>query len=83
MVRLGGARYQSDIDNLKKECMDPDFVEHYRELLKQWVMDEDSIKETLNRIIEELNDMKEFLIKPKKKTGLEGNFALDALKIKH
>lgn len=46
-------------------------------------MDEDSIKETLDRIIEELNDMKEFLIKPKKKTGLEGNFALDALKIKH
>ena len=83
LVRLGGAGYQSAIDDLKKECMDPDFVEHYRELLKEWVVDEDSIKEILDRIREEINDIKEFLIKPKKKTGLEGNFALDALKIKH
>ena len=82
-MRLGGAGYQSVIDDLKKECMDPDFVEHYGELLKQWVMDEDSIKEILDRIVEEVNSLKEFFIKPKKKTGLEGNFALDALKIKH
>ena len=83
LVRLGGAGYQSVIDDLKKECMDPDFVEHYGELLKQWVMDEDSIKEILDRIVEEVNSLKEFFIKPKKKTGLEGNFALDVLKIKH
>ncbi|RMX52691.1 hypothetical protein pdam_00004230 [Pocillopora damicornis] len=34
LVRLGGASYQSAIDDLKKECIDPDFEEHYRELLK-------------------------------------------------
>ena len=39
LVRLGGADYQSAINDLKKECMDPDFEEHYKELLKQWVKD--------------------------------------------
>ena len=34
LVRLGGAGYQSVIDDLKKECMDPVFEEHYIELLK-------------------------------------------------
>ena len=48
LVRLGGAGYQSAIDDLKKECMDPDIEEHYKELLKQWVMDEVSIKERLD-----------------------------------
>ncbi|XP_022794539.1 NACHT, LRR and PYD domains-containing protein 3-like [Stylophora pistillata] len=72
LVRLGGAGYQGAIDELKKECMDPDFEEHYKELLKQWVMDEDSMKKTLDEIKADLNDLKQFMIKPEKKTGLEG-----------
>ena len=79
LVRLGGACYQGAIDDLKKECMDPDFEEHYRELLKQWVKDEVSIKERLDEIREEfgqfgrnLEELKEAIVNPKKKTGVEG-----------
>ena len=39
LVRLGGAGYQSVIGDLKKECMDSDIEEHYKELLKQWVVE--------------------------------------------
>ena len=64
LVRLGGAGYQSAIDDLKKECMDPDFEEHYKELLKQWVVDEVSIKERLDEMTELL---KEAIANPPKK----------------
>ena len=72
LVRLGGADYQSAICDLKKECMDPDFEEHYKELLKQWEVDECSIKERLDKIEGEFHDLKEVMIKPEKKTGVEG-----------
>ena len=79
LARLGGACYQGAIDDLKMECMDPDFEEHYRELLKQWVKDEVSIKERLDEMREEfsqfgrnLKELKEAIVNPKKKTGVEG-----------
>ena len=75
LVRLGGACYQGAIDDLKKECMDPDFEEHYQELLKQWVKDEVSIKERLDEITREMHDLKESIsgISPeKKRPGVEG-----------
>ena len=50
LVRLGGAGYQSVIDDLKNECTDPAFKEYHRELLKQWVKEEVSIKERLNEM---------------------------------
>ena len=65
LVRLGGAGYQSTIDDLKKECIDPDFEENYKELLKQWVMDEVSIKESLDKL-------KEAIVNPTKKAGDKG-----------
>ena len=37
LVRLGGAGYQSAIDNLKKECMDPDIEEDRNKLLNQCI----------------------------------------------
>ena len=37
LVRLGGAGYQSAIDNLKKECMDPDIKEDRNKLLNQCI----------------------------------------------
>ena len=49
LVRLGGTCYQGAIDDLKTECMDPDFEEHYQDLLKQWVKDETSMKEKLKK----------------------------------
>ena len=79
LVRVGGACYQGAIDDLKKECMDPDFEEHYQELLKQLVKDEVSIKERLDEIeeklVRKLDDWKESLsgINPEKKyPGVEG-----------
>ena len=59
LVRLGGTGYRSAIDDLKKECMDPDFEEHYKELLKQCIMDEVSIKEKLDEIGKSLHEMTE------------------------
>ena len=59
LVRLGGAGYQATIDDLKTECMDPDYEEHYKELLKQWVIDEKTVKERLDEIKEELHVLKE------------------------
>ena len=53
LVRLGGADYQNAVDDLKKECMDPYFEEHYKELLIQWVVDEVSIKERLEGMEEQ------------------------------
>ena len=62
LVRLGGADYQSALDDLKKECMYPDFEEHYIELLKQCIMDEVSIKERLDEM--------EAIVNPKKRAGI-------------
>ena len=50
LVRLGGAHFRAEIDNLEHDCMDPDIEEHYRELMKQWKKDDDSIKDKLEEI---------------------------------
>jgi len=75
LVRLGGTCYQGAIDGLKTECMDPDFEEHYQELLKQWVKDEISIKEKLDHMAEtvaKLDDWRESMVNSKRKTSDEG-----------
>ncbi len=76
LVRLGGACFQDAIDDLKNECMDPDFEEHYQELLKQWVKDEVSIKERLDEIEakfgRKLDDLKESIVSPESKATVEG-----------
>ena len=50
LVRLGGATYEAAIDALKNDCMDPEMEDHYKELLKQWRMEEDNIKDKLDNI---------------------------------
>ena len=50
LVQLGGATYEAAIDALKHDCMDPEMEDHYKELLKQWKMDEDNIKDKLDNI---------------------------------
>ena len=87
LVRLGGADYQNAVDDLKKECMDPYFEEHYKELLKQWVEDEVSIKERLDEVAEHfgkslvemkehigksLDEFEEAIVNPKKKARDKG-----------
>ena len=72
LVRLGGTCYQDAIDDLKTESIDPEYEEHYQELLKQWVKDEISIKERLDEIKQELDDLRESRVNFKKKTSVEG-----------
>lgn len=50
LVRLGGRHYEFSIDRLEKESIDPEYEEHYQELLKQWVKDDESIKDKLDEI---------------------------------
>ena len=52
--------------------MDPDIEEHYKELLKQWVVDEVSIKERLDEIGKSLDELKEAIVNPKKRAGDKG-----------
>ena len=55
LVRLGGAIFRGYIDNLEHDTMDPDMEEHYRELMKQWKIDDDSIKVKLEEMEGNLN----------------------------
>ena len=57
LVRLGGVKYKSAIDNLETECMDPDIEDHYKELLNQWKKDENSVKDQLETVIKRLDEM--------------------------
>ena len=50
LVRLGGAHFRAEIDNLEHDCMDPVIQQHYRELMKQWKKDDDSTKDKLEEI---------------------------------
>ena len=50
LVRLGGHAYGVAIDDLKNECMDPVYEEHYRDLLKEWKRDDDNTKDKLDEI---------------------------------
>ena len=50
LVRLRGTSFRGYIDNLEHDTMDPDMEEHYRELMKQWKKDDDSIKEKLQEV---------------------------------
>ena len=52
LVGLGGemSNYGATIDQLKTEEMDPDFEEHYQELLKEWKKEDDSIKDKVSEI---------------------------------
>ena len=50
LIALGGVSYSAAINKLKNECMDPDTEESYRELLKEWKRDEESIKEKLEEM---------------------------------
>ena len=57
LVRLGGVKYKTAIDNLETECMDPDIEDHYKELLNQWKRDENNVKDQLETVIKRLDEM--------------------------
>ena len=52
LVRLGGACYQNAINRIKTECMTSDFEKYYRELLRNWYQDDDTIEEREDRVLE-------------------------------
>ena len=39
--------YEAAIDGVKYDCWDPELEEHYKELLKKWKTDEDSVMDKL------------------------------------
>ena len=56
LVRLGGPSFRTYVDNLGHDCMDPDIEEHYRELMKQWKKDDDSINDKLEEMEGNVNN---------------------------
>ena len=50
LVRLGGVDYQDVIDEIRNQAIEFLDEEHFRELLNQWKMVEDDIKEKLNEL---------------------------------
>ncbi len=50
MVRMGGAGYGDAVDEVKNQNMDPLTEEHYKELFKQWMKNEDCIKGKMNEL---------------------------------
>ena len=79
LVRLGGVAYKAAVDNLETECMDPEVVEHYKELLRQWKNDEDNIKDELKDIgtdiknlTKKIDDLVESAVPSNKETSAEG-----------
>ena len=58
LVRLGGADYEAAIDNVKCDSWDPYMEEHYKGLLRQWKMDEDSIKDKLDDVETKVDELK-------------------------
>ena len=80
LVRLGGTCYKDAIDDLKTESMDPEYEEHYQELLKQWVNDDINIKERLDEIEQKLDDLRESGMNSKRKTSVQGQ---KCIQLKH
>ena len=77
LVRLGGASYRDAIDDFEIEIMDPEFEEHYQELLKQWVEDDNSIEDKLQeddsgRKLSKLDDLEESTVNFERRTGIDG-----------
>ena len=57
LERLGGVQYRAAIDRLETVCMDPEAEEHYTGLLEQWKKDEDNVKDLLEGIGSDMNNV--------------------------
>ena len=47
-VRIGGTCYEKVIDDSALHCMDADLEEHYQELLREWLKDDDCVTDKLH-----------------------------------
>ena len=57
LVRQGRLPYEAVFDDLRYESLDPDMEEHYTGLLRQWKMDEDSIKDKLDDVRAKIDEL--------------------------
>ena len=48
-LRIGGTCYEEVIDDPTLHCMDADLEEHYQELLREWLKDDDCITDKLHQ----------------------------------
>ena len=63
--RIGGARYQDVINDLKTDCMDADIEKDYQELFREWLKDEDCVTDKSHE--------DEMVKKARKEDDLEGS----------
>ena len=47
-MRIGGTCYEEVIDDPTLHCMDADLEEHYQELLREWLKDDDCVTDKLH-----------------------------------
>ena len=47
-LHIGGTCYEEVIDDPTLHCMDADLEEHYQELLREWLKDDDCITDKLH-----------------------------------
>ena len=66
--RIGGARYQDVINDLKTDCMDADIEMDYQELFRKWLKDEDCITDKSHE--------DEMVKKARKEVDLEGSIEM-------
>ena len=66
--RIGGARYQDVINDLKTDCMDADIEKDYQELFREWLKDEDCITDKSHE--------DEMVKKARKEVDLEGSIEM-------
>ena len=57
LLRLGGAPYEAAINDLKYDSLDPDMEEHYKWLLGEWKMEDDSIKDKPKNVEAKVNEL--------------------------
>ena len=61
MVRLGGPSYAAAIAKLKGEGMDPVIEKRYKKVLLMWKKDEDNIKNEIEELRKEIQELKDFM----------------------
>ena len=78
LVQLGGQQYENTINDLETVCMDPEMEGRFQDLLRQWVKDDENIKDGIDEIKDKLDKITETLerqpedLKKAVTSGLEG-----------
>lgn len=57
LLRLGGKHFAHIIDMLENDCIDPEVKYHYQELVNEWVKEEMTTKDSLDKIEKRLESL--------------------------